>query len=99
MTLLNALGSASFLFVAWFTYIQYYAHPTSGQTPRQSIIEAWSNILIGFTVNWVMNFLLLPLVGAHFTAGENFALGWIYTAVSIVRQFAIRRWHNAIQNK
>ena len=53
------------------------------------------NILIGFTINYAMNLLLLPLVGARITAVDNFMLGWTYTAISIVRQYAIRRWFNA----
>lgn len=85
---LTILGTASFLFVAWFTVRSYYAGPN----PRLAITEAWMNIVIGFAVNYSSNFLLLPLVGASFTAAENFFLGWIYTAISILRQYAIRRW-------
>lgn len=95
MTTLNALGILSFLFVAGFTWRAYTREPGPGQSPRSAIAEAWLNICVGFGVNWSANFLLLPLVGAHFTAGENFALGWVYTAVSILRQYAIRRWFNS----
>ena len=94
--MLHALGLLSFVFVAWFTLRAYSGPDTgAGQSRRASIVEAWANICIGFTVNWLANFLLLPLVGASFTAWDNFLLGWIYTAVSIVRQYAIRRWFNA----
>jgi hypothetical protein len=95
MTLLTALGTASFVFVVVFTYRAYYATHTVGQSPRSSVAEAWMNIVIGFGINFMANMALLPLVNASFTAGENFMLGWIYTAVSIVRQYAIRRWWNA----
>lgn len=95
MTLLTALGTASFVFVVVFTYRAYYATHTVGQSPRSSVAEAWMNIVIGFSINFMVNMALLPLVNASFTAGENFMLGWIYTAVSIVRQYAIRRWWNA----
>jgi hypothetical protein len=95
MTTLNLLGAASFAFVAWFTYRAYTREPGPGQSPRSAIIEAWMNIGVGFSINFGANFILLPLVGAHFTPGQNFALGWIYTAVSIVRQYVIRRWFNA----
>ncbi len=46
-------------------------------------------------MNWAANWLILPLVGASFTALENFWMGWIYTSISIIRQYAIRRWFNA----
>ena len=96
MTLV-ALGIISFMFVAGFTARAYRNNTGIGQTPRGAIIEAWTNIAIGFTVNFLANFLLLPMVGASFTAGENFALGWIYTAISIVRGYFVRRTFNMIQ--
>lgn len=95
MTLLITLGLISLAFVAVFTYRAYTAAPGAGQSPRSAIIEAWMNIVIGFSINFVANFLILPLIGTHITASQNFWIGWIYTAVSIVRQYAIRRWFNA----
>lgn len=53
------------------------------------------NIVIGFSINYSANLLLLPLVGAHLTAANNFWLGWTYTAVSIMRQYVVRRWFNS----
>lgn len=88
MSWLTALGASSLVFVVVFTAVTY----CGGANPRAAIIEAWVNIAIGFAVNFSANFLLLPLVGAHFTAGENFWLGWVYTTVSILRQYAVRRW-------
>jgi hypothetical protein len=96
MTLLESLGLASFVFVAAFTYRAYTAQPTPGQTPRQSIIEAWMNILVGFTINYAMNLVLIPLAvkGGTLSHWDNFWMGWIYTTVSILRQYALRRWWN-----
>jgi hypothetical protein len=92
---LTLLGLASLAFVVVFTARAYRNNTGAGQTPRGAIIEAWFNILAGFTVNWAANWLILPLVGASFTALENFWMGWIYTSISIIRQYAIRRWFNA----
>jgi hypothetical protein len=94
MTTLNALGTASFVFVVLFTWHAATRNHTHGQSPRSAITEAWVNIAAGFSVNFAANVWLLPLVGAVFTSGKNFALGWIYTAISIVRQYVIRRWFN-----
>lgn len=94
MTLLTALGIASMAFVAAFTWRAATREPGAGQSPRESITEAWMNIAIGFGVNFAVNLAILPLVGAHVTASENWWMGWIYTTVSIVRQFVIRRWFN-----
>ena len=96
MTLLTALGLVSFAFVVAFTARAYKDDTRgNGQSRRSAIIEAWVNIFIGFTINYAMNFILLPLVGARVTAMDNFMLGWTYTAISIVRQYTIRRWFNA----
>lgn len=98
MSLLTTLGLLSLLFVAWFTARAYRNDtPTGqGQSRRQSIIEAWVNIGIGFSINFAANLILLPLLASCTipSAWENFMLGWIYTAISILRQFAIRRWFN-----
>lgn len=86
--MITTLGIISMAFVACFTARAY----CSGANPRLAIIEAWVNIGIGFGINYAANWLFLPMVGAHLTAANNFWLGWLYTAVSIIRQYAIRRW-------
>jgi hypothetical protein len=92
---LTALGLASLLFVVGFTWHACMSsNQGAGQTRKQSMIEAWTNIVIGFSVNYVANYLFLPLVGASFTMAENFWIGWLYTAVSIIRQYVIRRFYN-----
>jgi hypothetical protein len=96
MSLLTTLGMASMLLTAVFTWRAYYRVDTGAgpQTARQAIIEAWANIVIGFSINYSMNLVILPLVGIAPTLAQNFWLGWVYTAVSIVRQYALRRWFN-----
>jgi len=97
MNLLTWLGVVSMMFVAAFTYHAAFVQaPSIGQSPRLSIIEAWVNIVIGFSINIVANFWLVPLMmgGGHLDASANFWGGWIYTTISIVRQFSIRRWFN-----
>lgn len=84
----TALGLLAIAFVVIFT-----AHAArSGRDPRRAIAEAWVNILIGFSVNYIANLIILPLAGAHISAASNWWMGWLYTVVSIVRQYAIRRW-------
>lgn len=93
MSLLATLGLASMAFTAWFTWRACSgSHDGAARSKREAIIEAWINIIIGFSLNWAMNWMLLPMVGASFTWLENFLLGWIYTAVSLMRGYLIRRW-------
>lgn len=65
------------------------------QTRLGSLIEAIINVLIGFSINFGANMLIFPLFGFHITPGANFALGLIYTVISVVRSYAVRRWFNA----
>lgn len=68
------------------------------QTRFGSFVEAWANIAIGFTVNYVANLLILPLFGfASLTPGKNFAIGVVYTGISLVRSFVLRRYFNGLK--
>lgn len=95
MNIITWMGLASIVFVVAFTANAYGGDQSGcGQTRRESIIEAWFNTLVGFVVNFTANLFLLPLVGAKFTLMENLFLGFIYTSISIVRSYAIRRFCN-----
>lgn len=59
-----------------------------------SLIEAFINVVIGFTINYIANLLIFPLFGMHISLSNNFLMGLIYTGISIVRSYAIRRWFN-----
>ena len=65
------------------------------QTRMGSLIEACMNVLIGFVINMVANFVILPMVGFHITLGQNLFIGLLYTVISVARSYAIRRWFNA----
>lgn len=67
------------------------------QTIIGSIAESWVNILIGFTINYVANLIILPMFGfSSLTPGKNFVIGLVYTVISLVRQYTIKRWFNGI---
>jgi hypothetical protein len=65
------------------------------QSRLGSLIETGINIFIGFWVNYFANLMILPLFGLHISLTENFALGLMYTLVSVARSYAIRRWFDA----
>lgn len=67
------------------------------QTRLESFVEAWINVGIGFGINFTANLLLLPhFAGAtRLTLASNFVIGMIYTVISVVRSYAIRRWAQA----
>jgi hypothetical protein len=65
------------------------------QTRLGSLIEVCLNIIIGFGINWVANLVILPMYGFQITGGQAFSMGLIFTAISVVRGYVIRRWFNA----
>lgn len=66
------------------------------QSRLSSFIEAWVNVAIGFGINFTMNFVILPIVGLPMpSVGQNFAMGVLFTVVSVARSYAVRRWFNA----
>lgn len=65
------------------------------QTRLGSFIEAIINVIIGFGINFVANMLIFPHFGFHITPGANFLMGCIYTVISVVRSYCVRRWFNA----
>ncbi len=88
-------GLISFLFCVVFTlFLSHYEAPTGGQTPRESMHEAWHNILVGYPISYLGNMLVLPLATEGLTFWNNFLIGWVFTAISIARSYCIRRWHN-----
>ena len=64
------------------------------QTRLGSLIEAATNIAIGFGINWIANLAVLPLFGFHVTPSDAVGIGLIFTAISLARSYVIRRWFN-----
>jgi hypothetical protein len=62
------------------------------QSKARSWREAWINVFVGYTVNFVANITIFPLFGYHVTIHDNIMIGIIYTFISLGRQYIIRRW-------
>lgn len=65
------------------------------QSKLSSFIEALMNVAIGFGINYIANLLIFPLFDMHISLIDNLWMGMIYTIISIVRSYVIRRWFNA----
>lgn len=65
------------------------------QTRLGSFFEACFSLAIGLAVSLIANAIIFPRYGFYPTLGENAGISAIYTAISLVRQFAVRRWFNA----
>jgi len=65
------------------------------QTRLSSFIEAIINILIGYFVALLSQLIIFPLFGIHVSLTTNIYIGLWFTAISLIRSYAIRRWFNA----
>lgn len=61
------------------------------QSRRMSAIESAANIAVGFGVALATQVAVFPLFGLHASAGQHVAISLLFTAVSFVRSYAIRR--------
>lgn len=65
------------------------------QTRLESLIEALFNVAIGYGINFTANLLIFPLFGWHISVSQNLVLGAVFTIISVVRSYTLRRWFNA----
>jgi hypothetical protein len=66
------------------------------QTKKQSIIEVIANTVVGFVISVMVSVVLFPLMGIPVTFGENIGITTIFTVISIVRSFIMRRIFNKL---
>jgi len=64
------------------------------QTRTDSLIEAAVNIAIGYVIAIASQVVIFPVCGVEASLRQNLAIGAGFTAVSLVRQYVIRRWFN-----
>jgi hypothetical protein len=62
-----------------------------------SLVESWANVCVGFGVAWAANALVLPAFGLPVSAGKSFAIAAVFTAISLVRSYIIRRFFNGLK--
>ena len=65
------------------------------QSKFGSLIEACINTAIGFMTTLVLAPIVYPLFGHSFTLAQNLGITAIFTVMSILRGYAVRRWFNA----
>jgi hypothetical protein len=67
------------------------------QSRLMSLVESLANVLVGYVVAVATQMLVFPLFGLAVTVTENLLIGLIFTAVSIVRSYALRRGFEALR--
>lgn len=70
-----------------------------GQSRRASLAEAFLNILIGFGISVAANIWLLPLWGFSPSIPQGIEIGLLFTWISLVRSYLLRRLFNWLHIK
>ena len=65
-----------------------------GQSKIESLIESIINTSLGFLVALITQILIYPLFDIDVTMGDQSLLALIFTAVSLVRGYIVRRYFN-----
>jgi len=67
------------------------------QSRWMSLVEAVTNVLVGYGVAVATQWAVFPLFGLHVTLQENLVIGLVFTAVSLVRSYMLRRAFEALR--
>ena len=66
------------------------------QSRLMSLVEAVTNVVVGFGVAVGVQILLFPVFGLTVTLRQKLAIGLVFTGVSIARSYVLRRMFEAI---
>ena len=69
------------------------------QKRQHSFLEACVSTSIGFGVAYLANWLVLPLFGFKASHGQIFWITVIFTGISIIRGYYVRRLFNLLHIK
>jgi len=67
------------------------------QSRLMSLVESLANVLVGYGVAVATQIVVFPLFGLAVTVTENLLIGLIFTVVSIVRSYVLRRGFEALR--
>jgi len=67
------------------------------QTRLMSLVEAVANVVVGHGVAVIAQILVFPVFGLPTTLAQNLKMGLIFTGISLIRSFALRRLFEALR--
>ena len=69
------------------------------QSRLMSLVEALANVAVGYGIGVGIQLAVFPVFGLAVSLGQNLAIGLVFTAVSIVRSFVLRRLFEAVRTR
>jgi hypothetical protein len=70
---------------------QRQAESARRQTRRMSLVEATTNVVVGYMLAFAIQLAVFPLFGLAVSVPDNMLISGIFTAVSLARSYALRR--------
>lgn len=61
------------------------------QSRLMSLIEALANVVVGFWLAVIAQLVVFPLFGLAASFGQNLAIATLFTGVSLIRGYMLRR--------
>lgn len=65
------------------------------QSKLESFIESLLNTIIGYLIALVTQIIFYPMFGIHVEFHDQLSLALLFTCVSLVRSYVIRRYFNS----
>lgn len=72
---------------------------SKGQSRKMSLTETLLNVMIGYIIAVTAQILVFPFFGVHIPLHDNLTIGLVFTVISIVRSYCLRRFFNWIHTK
>jgi hypothetical protein len=67
------------------------------QSRAMSLVEAVTNVVVGFLLALLTQVAIFPLFGLALSVLDNLLISSIFTAVSLLRSFTLRRMFEAVR--
>jgi hypothetical protein len=61
------------------------------QSRRMSLVESFANVVVGYGIAVATQSVVFPVFGIHVTLADDLAIGAVFTVVSLIRSYLLRR--------
>ena len=69
------------------------------QSRRASLVESAANIAVGYGVAVSAQAAIFPLFGIYVSVSDNMLIGAMFTVVSLIRSYCLRRIFNRLSTR
>lgn len=67
------------------------------QSRLMSAVESGVNVVVGFGIAVATQAVVFPIFGLHASTSDHLAIGAVFTVVSVIRSYCLRRVFEAIR--